>query len=305
MPASFINTIDPNTVSGSPEEREARARPLREQASAALERGELALAMLHASDALMLAPTAQPSLQLVDAIAGKSSDASSLVPLSVSIALTACRARVLALHGDLAWAIALVRHVVTAAPSLECVVWIRDWLTPEAIHSLGLDELKGALVMLVKVWSSLPPKLPADDARRSNVQATAEVFARVRAQFPAEAPLYSAEILLRRRLGEPSVTLAVARDAVAHFPGDWGVLVSAANAERDALRPDEALAYARRAMELLPHDGSPLHDAAWAYVEAERPSAALALFQELLADFPEYPLNPDTRTLLARLTAQG
>ncbi len=263
---------------------------LLERAHSAQQRGELADAMVLASDALMLQPAAEETLALVEGIARQAADPLLLAPLSVSPALTACRARVLALQGELLWAITLVRHVVTAVPELHCVPWVRDWLTPAAIHRLGLDELKGELVAFVKLWSSLPPGLDATDARLGNVRATAEIVAQVRREFPDEAPLYAAEVLLRRRLGEPSATLLLAREAAARFADDWSALVSAATAERDAKHPEESLAYARRALALAPSDGSPLHDAAWAYVEAERPSEAAALFEELSEDYPDYPL---------------
>ncbi|MFZ5896377.1 MAG: tetratricopeptide repeat protein [Myxococcota bacterium] len=304
MATSLINTIDPNAVSGTVEERDAQARPLRDRANAALRRGDLARAMLHASDALMLNPNARDSLELVDKIANTAGDPLSLVPLSVSIALTACRARVLALQGDLEWAMVLVRHVVTAAPALECVAWIRDWLTPAAIRRLGLSELKGVVVMLVKLWSELPAGQVVGDARLPNVRATADVIAQLRAEFPDEVPLYLSEILVRRRLGEPSATLVLAHAAVERFPSDWGVLVSVANAERDARHPDKSLDYARRALAVTGGDGSPLHDAAWAYLEAERPAEALELFEELLDEYPDYPLSRETRELIQRLAAQ-
>ncbi|HET9934285.1 MAG TPA: tetratricopeptide repeat protein [Polyangiaceae bacterium] len=305
MSDSPKNLIDPNSVSGSLEQREAQARPLRDEARKALERGELELAMLRASDALMLLPNSRATLDLVDSIARGSSDPLTLVPLSVSVALTACRTRVLAMNHEVLDAIALLRHVIIAAPSLECMVWVRDWLSPSAIRQLGLRELLSPLVAFVKLWTELPLRLDPGDARYPNVRATADVLARVRAEFPAEAPLYVAELVLLRRLGDAQAALALARSAVGRFPEDWAVLVTVQNVERDAKNPDAALSYARRALQVLPRDGSPLHDAAWAYWEAKRPSDALALFEELLEEFPDYPLSADGRALVARLAAQN
>ncbi len=294
------NIVDPNLVSGSPAEREAGAEPLRRQAREALARGELDFAMLRASDALMLLPNSRQTLELVDSIARASSDPLALVPVGQSVALTACRVRVLAANADLETALMLLWHVVEAAPSLGCVVWLEEWLTPATIQRLGLRELRGPLVALVKLWSALPVSMDTADPRYPNVLATAEVVARVRTEFPMEAPLYTAELLLRRRLGDVRATVALASDAVERFPKDWAVLVSAANAARDAKNPDSALGFARRALAVAPRDGSPLHDAAWAFWEAARPDEARELFEELLDEFPEYPLSPEVRALIGR-----
>jgi hypothetical protein len=118
------NIIDPNSVSGSPAEREAGAEPLRRQAREALARGELDFAMLRASDALMLLPNSRETLELVDSIARASNDPLSLVPVGQSVGLTACRVRVLASQGDFETAMMFLRHVVEAAPSLGCVAWL-------------------------------------------------------------------------------------------------------------------------------------------------------------------------------------
>jgi tetratricopeptide (TPR) repeat protein len=167
-----------------------------------------------------------------------------------------------------------------------------------------LRELGGSLVALVKLWSELPVSMDAADPRLANVLATANVVARVRAEFPMEAPLYTAELLLRRRLGDVRSTVALASDAVERFPKDWAILVSAANAARDAKNPDAALGFARRALAVAPHDGSPLHDAAWAFWEAARPREARELFEELLEEFPDYPLSPEGKLFIAQLRAQ-
>lgn len=294
------NIIDPNQVIGSLAEREAGAEPLRWQAREALARGELDFAMLRASDALMLLPDSRETLELVDSIARASSDPLDVVPVGRSVALTACRVRVLASKGDLETAMMFLWHIVEAAPSLGCVVWLEEWLTPVTIQRLGLLELRGPLVALVKLWSALPVSMDVADPRYPNVLATAEVVARVRAEFPSEAPLYTAELLLRRRLGDVRATLALASEAVERFPKDWAVLVSAANAARDAKNPDAALGFARRALAVAPGDGSPLHDAAWAFWDANRRDEARELFEELLEEFPDYPLSPEGRALVAR-----
>jgi tetratricopeptide (TPR) repeat protein len=166
------------------------------------------------------------------------------------------------------------------------------------IDRIGLDRLKLPLITLVKLWAVLPPGLPKADARYENVLATAELAARLRAQFPEEAPLYLAELVVRRRAGDPRDTLALAGAAAARFPTEWSVLVSAATAERDAHRPDESLAYARRALEQVPSMGSPLHDAALAFAEAGRVAEAVDLLRELSEDFPDYPLSDEAERLL-------
>lgn len=299
MPPVVENSVDPNVDWGSPLQREALAKPLRERARGALQAADARAAMVLASDALVLTPNAAESLALVDGLLQSSSSPLELVPLSVSVALTACRARALALQGDLPWAITLVRHVVSAAPSLSCVGWLSSWLTPANIRRLGLAELKGPLVALVKLWANVPVGVPTDP-RLPNVRATAEAIALVRHEFPGQAPLYLAELVVRRRLNEPEISRALATEAARRFPDDWAVLVSALSAERDAKQPDAALAYARRAIAVSRADGSPLHDASLAYAEAERESEARQLLLELLDDFPDYPLSDAARRILDR-----
>jgi tetratricopeptide (TPR) repeat protein len=300
MSSTPSGTLDPNTDWGSAAEREALAAPLRERARFALQSNDPRAAMVLAADALLLRPNAAESLTLVDGLLRASMDPLALAPLSVSVALSACRARALALQGDVLSAIALLRQVVKAAPTFACGSWLLDWLTPEVLRGLGLHELGGPIVAWVKLCSSFPSGLAAADPRLHNVRAVADLVARARHEYSDEAPLYSAEILLRRRLPDPGVTLAVATEAAARFADDWGALVSALGAERDARHPDAALAYARSALALLPTDGSPLHDAAWAYWEAQQPQMARALFDELLEEFPEYPLGDEARQILSR-----
>lgn len=299
MAAVIENSIDPSADWGSPAQREALAKPLRERARVALQSADPRGAMVLASDALMLTPNAPESLALVDGLLRGSSAPLELVPLSVSVALTACRARALALQGDLSWALTLLRHVVSAAPSLPCMSWLSEWLTPESIRRIGLAELKSPLVALVKLWSNVPLGAPTDP-RLPNVRATARAIAAVRHELPDQAPLYWAELVLRRRLNDPEITSDFANAAAERFPDDWAVLVSALGAERDAKHPDAALGYARRALQLSRADGSPLHDAALAYAEAGRATDARKLLRELLDAFPDYQLSEAAQRLLER-----
>ena len=122
----------------------------------------------------------------------------------------------------------------------------------------------------------------------ANVQASADLFAALRAAFPNEAVLYFGETLLRRRLSEPNATLAVATEGVRRFPQDWNVQTAAANAFRQAGRPDEAEQHARQALAIDPKDNSPLFDLGWAFVDAKRYDRATQIFHDLLTREPDY-----------------
>lgn len=286
--------LNPHDLPAELEARRALANELTGLARQAQSRGELITAMLHASDALMLFPNERPFLDLVDEVALASPDPLSLVPVAsgaVHVATAAARARILMMRKDMPAAIELLSEVVQVAPDLAYLPWVQRWLAQPGVAArfqfdqLGPTVVRAALLLGSRV--SVPPD--AGDPRLPNVAASAEIFATLRAQFPDESVLYFGEVLLRRRLGDPSATLAVAVAGVQRFPQDARMQISMLNALRDAKRPDEAFAHARKALELDPSDGAPLYDAGWAFVDAGRPQDGLRVFEELLARFPDYP----------------
>jgi tetratricopeptide (TPR) repeat protein len=285
--------LDPHDLPTEAEQRRALAIELSGLARAAQARGELLTAMLHASDALMLFPNERQCLDLVDEVALSTQDPLSLVPVasgSVHVATAAARARILMMKKDMPAAIGLLAEVVLVAPELAYLPWVQRWLQqPGVVAPFQFEQLGPSLVRAALLIGS-GVSVPADpsDPRLPNVFASAEIFSLLRAQFPHESVLYFGEVLLRRRLGEPSATLAVAVAGVQRFPQDARIQVAMLNALRDAKRPDEALAHARKALELDPTDGAPLYDAAWAFVDAGRAPDGLRVIEELLARFPDY-----------------
>jgi tetratricopeptide (TPR) repeat protein len=286
--------LDPHHLPSELEERKAVATELSALARAAQARGELLTAMLHASDALMLFPNERQFLDLVDEVALSVPDPLSLVPVatgSVHVATAAARARILMMKKDMPSAIELLAEVVLVAPDLAYLPWVQRWLQQPGVVARFRFEQLGPTVVRAALLIGSAVSVPADpsDPRLHNVHASAEIFSLLRGQFPDESVLYFGEVLLRRRLGDPNATLAVAVAGVQRFPQDARIQISMLNALRDAKRPDEALSHARKALELDPSDGAPLYDAAWAFVDAGRPPDALRVFEELLARFPDYP----------------
>ena len=286
--------LDPHHLPSELAERQAVAGELKALALAARARGELLTAMLHASDALMLFPNEREYLDLVDEVALSTQDPLSLVPVAsgaVHVATAAARARILMMKKDMLAAIELISEVVLVAPDLAYLPWVQRWLQqPGVVARFSFDQLGPSIVRCaLRIASAV--SVPADphDPRLHNVYASAQIFELLRAQFPQENVLYFGEVLLRRRLGDPNATLAVAIAGVQRFPQDARIQISMLNALRDAKRPDEALAHARKALELDPSDGAPLYDAAWAFVDAGRAPDALRVLEELLQRFPEYP----------------
>lgn len=286
--------LDPQHLPDEENERRALAAELKALALAARTRGELLTAMLHASDALMLFPNEREYLDLVDEVALATDDPLSLVPVgagSVHVATAAARARILMMKKDMPAAIELLAEVVRVAPGLAYLPWVQRWLAqPGVLGRFTWEQLMPSVVSTaLRVGSALPVPPRANDPRLPNVLAGAQIFELLRGQFPQESVLYFGEVLLRRRLGDASATLAVAIAGVQRFPDDPRLQISMLNALRDAKRPDEALAHARKALELDPSDGAPLYDAAWAFADAERAPDALRVLEELLQRFPDYP----------------
>ncbi|MBN2192488.1 MAG: hypothetical protein JW751_06695 [Polyangiaceae bacterium] len=317
--ALMTEKLDPQNLPDEAQERARVAAELKHDALAAKARGELLTAMLHASDALMLFPNEREYLDLVDDIVLATNDPVALVPVAtgaVHVATGAVRARILMMQKDIRGAVEIIGQIVDIAPDLAYLDWVRRWLQPHVIQALGWDFLaEHAVKPGLRIALDIAPPIDRDDPRRPNVESAAEILRAMRGAFPGEAMLYWGEALVRRRLGDPAATVAVAGEGVQRFPHDERIVLAMANALRDALRPDEALEYYRLALQLDPQDNAPLHDAGWAFVEAGRPAEALNLFQELLSRQPDYPEGklsyhyarfkahgaPDDRAALIRL----
>jgi tetratricopeptide (TPR) repeat protein len=186
-------------------------------------------------------------------------------------------------------AIELLCEVIDVAPDLGYLPWLTRWSKPEVITRLGWEPFAQHVVRTVlHAGVHVPPKPDKDDPRLVNVQAGADLFAALRAQFPNEVVLYFGEAMLRRRLGDPNATLSVAMAGVQRFPQDWKVQTATANAFRDAGRPEDALNHARQALTIDPKDNSPLFDAGWAFMDTKQYDRATQIFHELLSREPDY-----------------
>ncbi len=302
-------SLDPQQLPDEPQSRQALAAELKQKALAARQRGELLTAMLHASDALMLYPNEREYLDLVDEIALGTQDPLSLVPVAtgaVHVATAAARARIMMMQKDLGGAIELVCEVVDVAPDLDYFDWVRRWLQPQIIESLGWKKLAPSVVRTaVGLLREAPPGAPADHPCLSNIRAAADTLALLRQSFPDKPELYFGEAALRRRLGDPNATLAVANEGVQRFPNEWSALTTMENALGDAGHPDDALGYARRAMQLDPGDFSPLDDAAWGYIKAQRFDQAAQIFDEIIAAKPGFPGERHAALHYCRFRATG
>ncbi|HEX2875827.1 MAG TPA: tetratricopeptide repeat protein [Polyangiaceae bacterium] len=284
--------LDPSELPNAPETRQALGQRLQGRARETLQRGELLSAMLFASDALMLFPNERSYLDLADEVALASPDPLSTVPVAtgaVHVATAAVRARILMMQKRLPEAIDLLCQVINVAPELGYLPWLTRWCQPEVITRLGWDLFAKHVVRTVlRAGIQVPPQPDADDPRLVNVRAGADLFAALRAAYPNEAVLYFGEALLRRRLGDPNATVAVALEGVRRFPQDWKVQTAAANAFRQAGRPQDAEQHARQALAIDPKDNSPLFDLGWAYMDAKQYDRATHVFHELLSREPDY-----------------
>lgn len=301
-------SLDPNQLPSEGEPRVLVAATLAEQAQSARHRGELITAMLHASDALLLFPNDRPYLDLVDEIALASPDPLSLVPVStgaVHVATAAARARILMMGHRLDEAISLVCEVVEVVPQVAYLDWVRRWLQPHMMERLGWEFLaKTAVSTALRLCVMVPAPADPKDPRVPNLRSAADYLSAIRAFFPAEPVLYVGEAMLRRRLGDPGATIAIAQAGVERFPEDWNARTALMNAYSDAKRPEQALDQAREALRIQPNDNSPLHDVAWAFADAGRMSDAASLFEELLGREKDYP-GAQAALLYARVKTSG
>ncbi|HKO54116.1 MAG TPA: hypothetical protein VJV79_40685 [Polyangiaceae bacterium] len=284
--------LDPTELPNEAQTRSALGERLKRHARETFQRGELISAMLFASDALMLFPNERSYLDLADEIALAAPDPLSTVPVeagAVHVATAAVRARILMMQKRLPEAIDLLCQVIAVAPELGYVPWLGRWCNPEVIARLGWDIFhKHAVRTVLRAGVRLPPGLEADDPRLVNIQAGADLFARLRVSYPNEVVLYFGEAMLRRRLTDPNATIAVALEGAQRFPQDWKVHTAAANAFRQAGRPEEAFNHARHALAIDPKDNSPLFDVGWAFVEAKQFDRATQIFHDLLTREPDY-----------------
>jgi tetratricopeptide (TPR) repeat protein len=285
--------LDPAELPHDQSARVALAQELRQKALTAAGRGELLVATLHATDALMLFPSQPELLDTFDRVVTSVGDPLSLLPVAtgaIHVATAAGRARVLLMQRRVPEALELLAAVLRVAPELAYFPWIEGALTPQALAGLTFDALFSTVVrpaLTIAGRVSVPAE--PDDEHLPNVRSAAATLAAVRARFPQESVLWFAEVVCRRRLGDAAATLAVAREGAQRFPGDWGVRTAHLNALRDAGRPDEALGEARQALTIQPDDCSPLHDAAWAFADQQRFQEASQLFAELGSRDADYP----------------
>ena len=241
----------------------------------------------------MLYPNERNYLETFDEIVLSTNDPLSTLPVAtgaIHVATAAGRARVLMMQQRLPEALDLLTAAIEVAPHVPYFHWILRWMQPPVIASLSWDALFPTVIktpLTIAVGVPVPPD--DGDLRVINLRAAADVFTALRVTFSNESILWYGEALIRRRLGEPERTVAVAKEGVDRWPNDWRLRTGLMNAFRDAGQPDAALEEARIALDIQPDDLSPLHDAAWAFVDANRHGDAARLFEELVGKDPGYP----------------
>ncbi len=291
---SALEQLDPHNIPSREEERAKLAEALKQKASAAFARGELLVATLHASDALMLFPNDRAYLDLFDEIVLSTQDSLSLLPVAtgaIHVATAAGRARVLMMQQNLPEALELVCAAVRVAPDIAYLDWVRRWfLVPHVIPSLSWELIfDTAVKTAIEITVDVPVPPHPEDPRLPNLRSAADYLANLRGRHSEQSVLYVAEAMARRRLGDSVAAVVVANQGVERFPDDWHLRNALANALGDAGRVDEALEQCRHALALRPGDVSPLHDVAAAFAKAGRYAEAAGLFEELLQAEPHYP----------------
>jgi len=290
-----LDQLDPEKLPTGREERLRVANQLHQKAQQAATRGELLVASLHACDAMMLFPNEGPYGAHFDKITHSVQDPLSLLPVAtgaIHVATAAGRARVLMWQGRPAEALDLLCAATRVVPDVPYLVWAQYWLqAPQVLPSLPWDALMSSVVKTaIQISVDVPTPPDDDDPRLPNVRAAATYLAQLRQQFADQSVVWIAEVIARRRLGDPAATLAVAEPAAQRFSNDGNVRSACANALADAGRLDEALSHARAAMATDPADPSPLRDLANAHVRAGSHAEAAKLFEEVVQIDPHSPV---------------
>src|SRR5260221_3972787 len=107
------------------------------------------------------------------------------------------------INHNLEEAIDLLGQVLEVAPELEYVDWIRRWLQPHVIPTLGFDMLmesvlEPTLTMAIDVPVPPDPK----DPRLPNIRSGAQIFTALQAVFPQEKVVWLGSAILCRRMGD-------------------------------------------------------------------------------------------------------
>lgn len=289
-----LEQLDPSDLPQQIEERSRVAQELKHKANEAFARGELIVATLYASDAVMLFPNERELLDVFDEIVLSVEDSLSLLPVAtgaIHVATAAGRARVLMMRQQLPEALDLVCAAVRVAPDIAYLDWVRRWfLVPHVIPSLPWELiLDTAVKTAIEVTVDVPVPPDPNDPRIPNVRAAADYLANLRGRHADQVVLYVGETMARRRLGDATAAVIVGNQGVERFPDDWNMRTAVANALGDAGRVDEALEHARHALGLRPGEMSPLHDVATAFAKAGRHAEAASLLEELVNADPDYP----------------
>lgn len=193
------------------------------------------------------------TLSFVDGLVSGVSDADSLLAVdadSPSLFRRALRARVMANVGRRIEATRAMIGVIERAPHRPFIAWLASWLDEEACRVIGIEGLKQLILSLAEFATQY--SVPPPDVCLPMLRAGATLLSTVRRVYPDERQLYSAEVLIRRRLSDPERTLHVAQLGIERFPDDWGCLNAMATALEDSGRAKDALDYANRARAVDP-----------------------------------------------------
>ncbi|GAB4113520.1 MAG: hypothetical protein OHK0013_48870 [Sandaracinaceae bacterium] len=258
-----------------------------EHARQALARSDLAQALFHVSSALATDPQNAAWRAILDEAIRKAPDPMVFVRKDEAKAdyiTAATRGYVHAFKGEWLDAFATVAEVCAVRPDAAFMLWAAEWAArPEAIAAISAEDLeKRVIPPIVRMVSSCPSPVKAEDERRKNVDAAAQVLGAFYAKHPQHAFLVFAIASTLRRQGQFDSAIQFAGFAY-QLKSDWNTTIGVACAYRDAKKVDEAVQWFRHAASLQPDDVAALLDIGDTYLDADRFDEAIGAYREVLA----------------------
>lgn len=274
-----------------------------EHAREALARGDLAQALFHVSSALATEPQNASWRAILDEAIRRAPDARVFVradEVKADFITSATRAYVHASRREWVDAFATLGEVIALRSDAAFYLWAVEWVVqPEVLDALTAEALeKRVLPPLVRMVSNLPPALDANDPRRANVDAAAQVLAALYGRHTQLVPLLLTSASVLRRQGRFDTAIELASYAF-QLRGDWGGAISVACAYRDAKRVDDAVAWFRRAHSLRPDDAAALLDVGDTLLDAGRLAEAKVAYEQVLTIAPRDAWAEDSLLYLA------